>query len=41
MADGLNPNPVACGSGIGRNNMVQNQNVFIDLAAQNAAAQLA
>jgi hypothetical protein len=39
MADA--PNPVAGGSGIGRNNVVQNQNVIIDPATQNVAAQLA
>jgi hypothetical protein len=42
MADNNpNPNPVAGGSGVGRNNVVQNQKVVIDPAAQNAAAQLA
>jgi len=41
MADAPNPNPIAGGSGIGHNNVVQNQNVVIDPAAQNAVAQLA
>ncbi len=38
MAEVNPPNPVAGGSGTGR--VVQNQNVIIDPAAQNAAAQL-
>jgi len=42
MADTPNPpNPVAGGSGIGRNNVVQQQNILIDLAAQNTSAQMA
>ena len=40
MADAPN-NPVASGSGAGRNIVPQNQNVVIDQAAQNAAAQMA
>jgi hypothetical protein len=38
---GCNGKPVAGGSGIGWNNVIQNQNVIIDLAVQNMAAQLA
>jgi len=42
MADAPNPpNPVAGKSGVRRNNMVQQQNIVIYPAAQNAAAQLA
>jgi hypothetical protein len=41
MADGSNRNPQPGGSGIGRNNVAQQQNVVINLAAQNVAAQLA
>jgi hypothetical protein len=40
MADAPN-NPVAGGSGAGRNIVPQNQNVVIDQTAQNAAAQMA
>jgi hypothetical protein len=40
MADNNPPNPVAGGSGTGRNMVPQNQNI-INQAAQNAAAQLA
>jgi len=40
MADAPNPNPVAGGSGVGCNNFVQQQNVIIDPAAQNAAAKI-
>jgi hypothetical protein len=38
MAD---PNPIAGGSGTGTGHIVQQQNIVIDQAAQNAAAQLA
>jgi hypothetical protein len=38
MAD---PNPIAGGSGTGTGRIVQQQNIVIDQAAQNAAAQLA
>jgi hypothetical protein len=41
MAENNPPNPVAGGSGTGRNVVPQNQNVVIDQAAQTAAAQLA
>jgi hypothetical protein len=39
MAENNQPNPVAGGSGAGR--IVQQLNIIINLAAQNAAAQLA
>jgi hypothetical protein len=41
MADGPDPKLVAGGSGVGRNNVVQNQKVIIDLDALNASAQFA
>jgi hypothetical protein len=41
MANNNPPNLVAGGSRTGRNMVPQNQNVIIDQAAQNAAAQLA